>query len=197
MNKLSIALVTAALAASSPAFAQSGGTAHVEAHLGWDSLPVPDLTHETLARSPASRLLYGGGAGYDVDLGSNIFAGVETNFDLGGSSNCTGRLLTVTDSLCGKMLHDWDIGARVGMNVGPARIYGRVAYDNTRVRSIYRPGDDATRISVSRNFDGLRLGVGAEVPLTGGAYVKAEYRYTTASGLPDQNQLLAGVGIHF
>lgn len=197
MKKFGIAVATVMAAAATPAFAQNDMAGpHIEAHLGWDSLAIPDLSGTTGEQSPRSRVLYGVGAGYDVDLGHNLVAGVDTNFDLGGATRCTGPVLTATDSVCGKMVHDWDIGARLGVKTGPGLIYGRVAYDDTRVRSDYLPGDGSSS-STSENFGGLRLGVGGELPLGRLAYLKAEYRYTTASALPDQNQLLAGFGVHF
>jgi outer membrane immunogenic protein len=190
-------IAATALAATSPAYAQiTGGGPHVEAHLGWDSLAVPDQTGQTTAQSPSSRLLYGAGAGYDVNLGHSLVLGVDTNFDLGGATNCTGPVLGTADSLCGKMVRDWDVGARLGLKTGLGLFYGRVAYDNSLVRSSYLPGDGTARVA-SDDYGGLRLGVGTEVPLTRGAYLKAEYRYTTTPDLPDQNQLLAGIGIHF
>ena len=197
MKMFGIAAVTVIAAAASPAFAQSGEAGpHIEAHLGWDSLAVPDLTGTSGEQSPHSRLLYGAGLGYDVNLGHNIVAGLDTNFDLGGAMRCTGPVLTATDSLCGKMVHDWDVGARLGVKTGLGLLYGRVAYDDTRVRSTYLPGDGSGS-RASGDFGGLRLGVGTEVPLGQLAYLKAEYRYTTTSDLPDQNQLIAGFGVHF
>lgn len=195
MKKFVITCALASLAAS-PGLAQTGTGPRVEAHLGWDSLAVPDQTGITPAQSPSSRLLYGVGAGYDFDLGHGLVAGVETNLDLGGATNCTGPVLASSDSLCGKMVRDWDIGARLGAHVGPALVYGRVAYDNTLARTTYLPGDGSA-IRASNDYGGLRLGAGAEVPLTSKTYAKVEYRYTIASGLPDQNQVLAGVGVHF
>ena len=45
--------------------------------------------------------------------------------------------------------------------------------------------------------DGLRLGAGVEYDLMPNVYTKAEYRWTTASGVPDHNQVLVGVGLRF
>lgn len=195
MNKFAVTCAIACLA-SSPAWADSDTGPRLEAHLGWDSLAIPDQTGTAAAQSPSSRLLYGAGAGYDLSLGGNVIAGVETNFDLGSGTQCSGPVLGTSDSLCGQMAHDWDVGARLGLKEGPALVYARIAYDSTRVQSTYLPGD-GTSASVSSNYDGVRFGGGAEMPLTGKSYLKAEYRYTVESGLPDQNQLLAGVGLRF
>lgn len=195
MKKLGIAIATV-LAAASPALAQSDTGSRIEAHLGWDHLAVPDLSSQTGGQSPASRLLYGVGLGYDVNLGHNLVAGIDSDFDLGGATRCEGPTEGALDSLCGKMVRDWDIGARLGLRTGLGLVYGRVAYDNSLVRSSYLPGDGTSR-TVSDDFGGLRLGVGAQLPVTSSTFVKAEYRYTTTPALPDQNQLLAGIGIHF
>jgi len=198
MTKLGIAAAAVISTASiSPALAQTDGSGpRIEVHLGWDNLAVPDLTNSSDGQSPSSRLLYGAGLGYDVSLGHNLIAGVDTDFDLGGKTRCSGAVLTTTDNVCGRMMHDWDIGARLGVKTGIGLIYGRAAYDDTRVESTYLPGDGSS-VHASGDYGGLRLGVGTEVPLGNLAYVKAEYRYTTASALPDQNQILAGFGVHF
>jgi opacity protein-like surface antigen len=198
MKKFAIGLVVVA-AATTPAFAQSdknGTGPRAEVHLGWDSVAVADQTGNTTAQSPKSRLLYGAGLGYDVGLGHGLIAGVETNLDLGGQTRCTDTLSAANDVLCGKAVRDWDIGARLGMKAGPALVYGRVAYDNSLIRSTYLDGAGGEQVA-SRSADGVRLGAGVEVPVAHAAYVKAEYRYTFLDGNPDKNQLLAGVGVRF
>jgi|GEM_PF-2067068 len=195
MKRSGLALVTA-MASATPAFAQTYTGPRAEVHLGWDSLAVPDQTGTTTARSPSSRLLYGAGLGYDVGLGSNFVVGLDTNFDLGGATRCSGPVLTPTDSLCGKMVRDWDVGARLGLKTGLGLFYGRVAYDNSLVRSRYLPGDGTSTVA-SNDAGGVRLAAGAEVPLGKISYLKAEYRYTTSDSIPDQHQLLVGIGVRF
>ena len=187
-------------AMAAPAYAQSDshsdGGAHVEAQLGWDHLPIPDQTGNSATASDANRLLFGVGAGYDVSLGHGVIAGLDTNLDFGGKSNCASSVVTAGDSLCGKLVSDWDIGARLGVKTGVGLLYGRVAYDLSRVRSTYGPGDGTTT-AVSSSQGGLRLGAGLEIPLVGKTYLKTEYRYTTASQLPAQQQVVAAVGVKF
>ena len=184
-----------ALATTAPAMAQDG--LHAEVQGGYDHMALPDQTGNAPgATVGGSRAVYGVGAGYDVALGGPVFAGIDTNLDFGSKTSCNTGVVAAGDQLCGKLRNDWDVGARLGVHAGPARVYGRVAYDRTSYATTYT--DPSANVSYARNTaDGLRLGAGVEYDLMPNVYTKAEYRWTTASGVPDHNQVLAGVGLRF
>jgi len=183
-----------ALVPAAPAMAQN---VHVDVQAGYDHMDMPDQTGNAPgATAGGGRAVYGIGAGYDVPLTGSVYAGLDTNLDFGGKSSCSSGVAAAGDQLCANLRNDWDIGARVGVRAGAARIYGRVAYDRTSYATTYT--DPLANVTYARSTaDGLRLGAGVEYDVMPGIYTKAEYRYTTASGVPDHNQVLAGVGLRF
>jgi outer membrane immunogenic protein len=196
MKNLTIAAF-ALSALASPAMAQSFTGPHVEAQAGWDHADIPDQTGTTGNRVASDdRMIYGVGAGYDVSLGGPVIAGVDGSFDLGNHGGCASDVAATGDRLCSKLVRDFDIGARLGVQAGSTLFYGRVGYANSLVRSTYVPPTGST-VRDSEQDGGLRLGAGVEHQIGGGAYLKAEYRYTTASDLDDHHQLLGGIGIRF
>jgi len=184
-----------ALLPAVPAMAQDG--LRLEVQGGYDHMNFPDQTGNAPgATAGGGRAVFGVGAGYDVPLSGPVFAGIDTNVDFGSKSSCNAGVVSAGDQLCGKLKSDWDVGARLGVHAGPAAIYGRVAYDRTTFATTYT--DPLANVSyASKSADGLRLGAGVEYNLTPMVYTKAEYRWTTASDVPDHNQVLAGIGVRF
>ncbi|WP_295639746.1 outer membrane beta-barrel protein [Novosphingobium sp.] len=179
------------------AHAQSVGGAHVEVQGGYDHLSIPDQTGTAPAGSTGGgHGIYGFGAGYDVALAGHVIAGVDANLDFGAGSQCASGVVAASDQLCSKLRNDFDVGARLGYQAGPALLYGRVAFNDTHVRSSYT--DPLGNVTTARGSQqGVRLGVGGEYGLGGGAYLKTEYRYTPSSQLGDQQQVIGGIGLHF
>lgn len=117
----------------------------------------------------ASEDTFGAAAGYDFDLGSNAFAGVEVSADKIGFSGsqvafgATGRL-----------------GIKAGTGT---RVYGTGSYA-TKVCSVC--GGQ------------WNLGAGAEQSVSGPVYVKVEYRHFFKSDWVDNlDSVTAGVGVRF
>lgn len=84
----------------------------------------------------------------------------------------------------------------MGVKAGSALVYGRVAYDDTKVRTSYLDGLGNTT-TTDASGQGVRLAAGLEYNLGSLAYLKGEYRYTPDHGLGTQNQLVAGLGLRF
>ncbi|KRA83039.1 outer membrane protein [Altererythrobacter sp. Root672] len=127
----------------------------------------------------AEGLVYGIGAGYDMDLGSVVVGGeVEltdstadsdytdpyTNFGLGAVN--TGR--------------DIYVGARVGFKATPSTlVYAKGGYTNARFNFIGTDG--TTNYDQNLDTDGWRVGAGVEQKLGRNAFAKVEYRYSNYS----------------
>ena len=193
------AAVSALFALSSVAAgAEPAGGGHIDVQGGYDSMAIPDLTGIAPGSTTgSSRALFGIGAGYDVPVGGPITVGIDSDLDFSGSSRCTGGAVQPGDQLCNRLRHDFDVGARLGVQAGPALLYGKIAYDVSAVRSSFTdPNGNVT--TVSENAHGSRFGAGVQYGLGGHVYVKTEYRYTPShGGVGNQNQVLGGVGIHF
>jgi outer membrane autotransporter protein len=77
-----------------------------------------------------------------------------------------------------------------------ARVFGKIGYTNALFRDrTVLAGGAISNASVYR--DGIRLGVGTEVPITEKTYLKAEYNYSNYADGIQRDQLLTGFGIRF
>jgi len=172
-------------AAAAPALAQDGpsaGTfngAHVEALGGWDRVQG-EGSHD-------DGVLYGVGAGYDIQRGNAVF-GVE-----GEASDSTQK-----EELGGVTQHaarDLYVGGRAGVVVGGNNLlYAKAGYTNAR----YTVSGTATGVDLAHgNLDGVRVGAGIEHQLGSRAFVKTEYRYSNYEQGVSRNQVVAGVGLRF
>lgn len=110
---------------------------------------------------------YGAGVGVDAELYKNVIVGVEATVD------------NVFDR------RNIGAAARIGYVVADrALVYGKVGYANWKQ-------------TTSTELEGLRLGAGVEVKVTGPVYAKAEYRYSDFDGNVGQHGGLVGVGVRF
>lgn len=155
MKKLILALAaTAALA--SPAMANEG---RVEARGGVIWFGAGGGSEDT----------YGIAAGYDFDLGSSAFAGVEASGDI---VNATGS--KVAFGLTGRL------GAKVG---GNTKLFVDGGY---------------TSEPCTGCVDAVHAGVGAEIGFGSNMYGKLGYRhFFTSGGAPDSDSVVAGLGFRF
>ncbi|RST31724.1 hypothetical protein HMF7854_13400 [Sphingomonas ginkgonis] len=202
MIKAVLASLSCTLLATTPAFAEDSmtGTAHVEGQLALDHLRLTDQTGSSAAGTTTgnNRLLVGIGAGYDLPVGGGLLAGVDAGVMGLGKSACASSVTASGDQLCSKVKRDISAGARLGYQAGPALLFGRVAYDNSRVGSTYTASDGTTVTTAAHSTGSPQVGGGVELGLGAGLYGKAEYRYNTRSdGTYHQSQLLTGVGIKF
>jgi opacity protein-like surface antigen len=74
----------------------------------------------------------------------------------------------------------WGIGARVGYHLSNgALLYGGAGLVQTRFVTTWEKGENLdTWIARSDRLDGTRFGVGAELPVTEGLFVRLDYSYT-------------------
>ena len=154
MRKVLIALAATAAAIATPAMANEG---RIEAHGGivWDGGSSEDV--------------YGIAAGYDFDLGSSAFAGVEVSGDKIATSGtkvafgATGRL-----------------GAKVG---GNTKVYVDGGY---------------TSETCSGCEDAVHAGAGVELGFASNLYGKLGYRhFFVANGFSDYDAVVVGLGVKF
>jgi outer membrane immunogenic protein len=179
---IAASLFSAAIAA--PALAQDAAAgptftgAHVEAVGGWDRVQGQG-SHD-------NGVLYGVGAGYDIQRGG-VVLGVE-----GEATDSTQK-----ESAGGLTEHasrDLYAGGRIGVVVGGNNLlYAKAGYTNARF-GISGTGTDTF---AHGNLDGARVGAGVEHALGNRAFVKAEYRYSDYQQGVSRNQVVAGVGLRF
>jgi outer membrane immunogenic protein len=200
MRKLFL-LVAASTALATPALAQTSSAPHtglrVEGLIGYDRLSDGGDQDS----SSSSGIVYGGGVGYDIPLGS-ITLGAEAELTGSTVDTRTDSLLVAGDRLRLDAGRDIYVGGRVGFPITPATLlYAKGGYTNARVEARYDAG--ATSVDDHADLDGFRLGAGVEQSLGTNTYVKAEYRYSHYSKVDDydidadRHQLVAGVGIRF
>ncbi|PZN92895.1 MAG: porin family protein [Alphaproteobacteria bacterium] len=144
-----------------------------------------------------SGLLYGLGAGVDVQLGEKASIGLEANVDLSTVDGCARGVMTPTDTLCAKVQRDLSAVARLSYKLAPStQIYALAGYSNARLRLDYTPATGPAT-SIAGNADGLRLGAGIQQGLGGGFYSKLEYRYSNYEADTVRHQVLVGLGVSF
>lgn len=172
--------------AGTPAYAEGP---RVELRAGWDRLnfDLGDLNRRS------EGITYGGAIGYDKDLPGGMFVGVEGTVDF-SSADLVARLASTTAYAPRR---DFGINARIGTTIGQGtRLFAKIGYTNAlfRDRTLLA---DGTLSNASVYRDGIRLGLGTEVPMAERVYLKAEYDYSNYSGGVQRNQILTGVGFRF
>ncbi len=118
-----------------------------------------------------SEVVYGVSLGYDVPVSDNLLVGVEAD------------IAAVDNSAIDRQFS----------------IAGRVTYPVTSNVAVYASGGYANvgRDNVNVNFDGYRVGGGAEFAVTDNVYASTEYRYSDFDVLGDTHAVLVGVGVRF
>lgn len=153
MKKLILPLI-AAMAVATPAMANEGRV-EVRGGVIWDG----GFSEDT----------WGAAAGYDFDLGTTAFAGVEVSGDKIGTSG--------TKVAFGS-------AARLGIKAGPGtRVFAAGGYTTEACNSCGGQWN---------------VGAGVEQKVSGPVYVKAEYRHYFANNFGSNlDALVAGVGFRF
>ncbi|WP_022682937.1 outer membrane protein [Sphingobium bisphenolivorans] len=217
MKKIMVATLLAGSAVASPALAQDVGPTftgpRVEAILGYDHTGAGSTVDNDNDRDDQKidGLLYGVGAGYDVNLGSAV-VGVEGEFT--DSTAKSSRSNLTTDFGFGRVKQGRDlyIGARAGILASPnTLVYVKGGYTNTKLDVL--AGTTNQETDTSFKLDGWRVGGGVERALTSNSFAKVEYRYskydsghitfddgTTSSEFnvdTDRHQVVASVGWRF
>lgn len=217
MRKIMVATLLAGSAVASPALAQDAASTftgpRVEAILGYDHVGAGSSVDNDNNRDDQSidGLLYGVGAGYDVNLGSAV-VGVEGEFT--DSTAKSGRNAFTDQFGFGRVSQGRDlyIGARAGILASPnTLVYVKGGYTNTKLNVLAGDTDETT--DTSFKLDGWRVGGGVERALNQNTFAKLEYRYSkydsahidfmdgaTSSEFDidtDRHQVVASVGWRF
>ncbi len=202
-TKLSIAVLIATTAFAAPAFAQSQDQSfngsHAEVIAGWDR--VNDKSSYDASRDGVT---YGGNIGYDIQRGSTVF-GVEGEVTGSSISERSSNVLNPGDRLRVKAGRDLYVGGRLGFVAGPRTlIYAKAGYTNAQFITDYSSPNTTPALDLRQrdNYDGWRLGAGAEFKLTDKVFAKAEYRYSNygsqTNGVdPERHQIVTGLGVRF
>lgn len=141
-------------------------------------------------------LLYGAGVGYDIALGRAVIGAeaeltksdVDQCFNMDGDEACVG-----TD-------RDIYLGVRAGFLASPeAMVYAKAGYTSTST-TIEVNGEEIDRDDLGfelAEYEGLRLGAGAEFLIGTNAYLKTEYRYSNYEDDVTRHQAVLGLGFRF
>ena len=216
MRKILVATLLAGAATASPAMAQEAATftgPRVEAILGYDHTGAGSSVDNDDGSDDQSidGLLYGVGAGYDMNLGGAV-VGVEGEFTDSTAKSGTNPF---TDQFgFGRVSQgrDFYIGARAGILASPnTLVYAKGGYTNTKLNVLAGDTDEST--DTSFKLDGWRIGGGVEHALNRNIFAKLEYRYSkydsahidfsdgaTSSEFDidtDRHQVVASVGWRF
>jgi outer membrane immunogenic protein len=180
VNKFILATAaSAAFLAATPAFAQAAPTGpRVEALVGYDSV-------KALGEDDGG-VLYGVGAGYDVAVSQGLSVGADVE-----ATDSTQKVGD-DDIASVKAGRDLYAGGRVNLAISPtANVYAKGGYTNARFKA--SDGVD----SFSDNFEGYRLGGGAQFAVSGKGYVGGEYRYSNYEDGLKRHQVAMTVGTRF
>ncbi len=218
MNKLMVAtLFAGATIAATPAMAQDVGPTftgpRVEGILGYDHVGAGSSVDNNNGRDDQSidGLLYGIGAGYDVNLGSAV-VGVEgewTDSTAKSNRNNFGSEFGFGRVSQGRDLY---VGARAGILADPATlVYVKGGYTNSKLNVLAGNTNETT--DAAFKLDGWRIGAGVERAINANTFAKVEYRYSKyedaniefANGATsedfgidtDRHQVVASVGWRF
>lgn len=217
MRKIMVATFLAGAAVTAPAMAQDAGSTftgpRVEAILGYDHTGAGSSVDNDNDRDDQSigGLLYGVGAGYDMNLGGAV-VGVEGEFT--DSTAKSDRNDFTSDFGFGRVSQGRDlyVGARAGILADPSTlVYLKGGYTNTKLNVL--AGDTNQETDTAFKLDGWRAGAGVERALNENTFAKVEYRYskyqdakiefangatTSEFGIDtDRHQVVASLGLRF
>jgi outer membrane immunogenic protein len=144
-------------------------------------------------------LVYGVGAGYDIQLG-RLVLGAEGEVSDSTDKECLTGAFAPGDRFCSRVGRNLYVGGRIGFTVAPRTLlYGKIGYTNQRVAVDYTAGSPPAFASfdAASNLDGIRLGAGLEQKLGRNAYVKGEYRYSDYENGDFRHDGVVGIGFRF
>jgi outer membrane immunogenic protein len=218
MRNFLVILAAGSALAGTPALAQivdspfSGP--RVEALVGYDATKAGSSIDNDVDEDDdqtSDGLLYGIGAGYDIDTGG-VVLGVEGEFTEStaktGSNNGDPENFSFGRVKTGRDLY---VGGRVGVKATPSTlVYAKGGYTNARFDTLATDGE--TELEADFDTDGWRLGAGVETLLGPNSFAKVEYRYSKYGEAEvdfgpgetdrfdvdlDRHQVVAGVGFRF
>jgi outer membrane immunogenic protein len=217
MNKFMVASLLAGASLATPVLAQDIAPTftgpRVEAILGYDHVGAGSDVDNNNGNDDQSidGLLYGVGAGYDVNLGSAV-VGVEGEYT---DSTAKSDRFDPTDQFgFGRVSQGRDlyVGARAGILANPnTLVYVKGGYTNAKLNVLAADTNQST--DTSFKLDGWRIGGGVERAINANTFAKVEYRYSkydsahidymngaTSSEFDidtDRHQVVASVGYRF
>lgn len=196
MRKIVIAAALLTGTVATPAFAQDEqplSGPHIAAIAGYDAVEG-DV-------DGSSGIVYGIAAGYDFQLGRNVFAGPEIELTTSSTDECEAGFNRPGDLLCVDAGRDIYVGARIGTRVGRnARVYVGGGYTNAAFDISYDANlaGNTGDFTIDDDADGFRLKAGAELGIGRNAFLRAEYRYSNYDDLEiDRHQVVGGIGFRF
>lgn len=218
MRKLFVILASGSVLAATPALAQNDSTftgPRVEAIVGYDVAKAGSSVDNDVNEDDdesVDGLLYGIGAGYDVDVGG-VVLGVEgeytdstgkTDFNDDGDFEGFGLGNVKTG-------RDLYVGARAGIRAAPSTlVYVKGGYTNAEFDVLASDGE--TELETEFDTDGWRLGAGVEQAIGSNTFGKLEYRYSKYGNAEvdfdggesddfdvdlDRHQIVASFGVRF
>jgi outer membrane immunogenic protein len=190
MRSIAFLATAAVVAIAAPAAAQQSAPftgARVEGIVGWDRLKAGGSNDD---------VMYGIAGGYDMQMGGAL-VGIEGEASDSDNKDCVGAGTALNSRLCAKASRDLYVGGRVGTVVGGRTLlYAKAGYTNARFKLTDDNGTN--QVTLDRgNFDGVRVGAGAEYAVGPNSFVKAEYRYSNYEQGLERHQALAGFGFRF
>ncbi len=133
---------------------------------------------------------YGLFGGYNTEVANNILVGAEIHANLSSADGDIGPDAEI------KARRSLGIAGRIGYLASPKTLfYGKVGYENVRIRREYNP--DPLGLDKSTNNDGLLLGAGVEYAVMPTATVRVGYDYTNGQSGYDRHQIKTGMAFHF
>ncbi len=184
----SIIFATASLAALIAAPAAHAEGVRAEVHGAYDNVSVAGESGDGVG--------YGVAVGFDKNIGSAMFIGVEASFDDSTTKECVRDVSVAGDRACVAAGRDLSAVVRMGYNLSETgKLYLLAGYTNARVIASYKNGATTTR--AGDNADGLRAGAGYQFGISSKVYGKVEYRYSNYEADISRHQGLVGVGISF
>ena len=195
-----VTFTAAAFIAATPAAAQENGSQNnpspwqgfrVEGLAGYDSARIQDNND--------GGFVYGVGVGYDFQTGRAVL-GIEAEASDSTNSGCTRDFIFINDAYCATAQRELSVGLRAGILVSSRiLLYAKAGYTNARFSVDYDDGTPAgtNNFSSNQNFDGIRVGGGAEFRVGGNAFVRLEGRYSNYKFGGDRGQVVTAFGFRF
>ncbi|SEJ53948.1 outer membrane immunogenic protein [Sphingobium sp. AP50] len=182
MRKLMVATLLAGATVATPALAQDPAPTftgpRVEAILGYDRTGAGSDVDNDNGNDDQNidGLLYGIGAGYDMNLGSAV-VGVEGEYTDSTAKSSRSDFSDQFGFGRVKQGRDLYIGARAGILANPQTlVYVKGGYTNTKLDVLAGDTDETT--DTAFKLDGWRIGAGVERAINANTFAKVEYRYS-------------------